>query len=821
MGLCSLEERNDVALATGGYWLIVPGEGVSDCSMAHWMFARTPRTGLFLTLWLIWVQCVAGPQTRVSGLDVRPQNRTCLAPPRPVEQIDLSLQHVHTGLVFAQPVGLLQAPNDSSRWFVLEKAGRLIVFDDTLGTTSKSVFLDIRDRVDSSFGESGLLGMAFHPEFASNGFVFVSYTSSGNPLQSRVSRFRSMDGGLTVDSASEQVLLAVDQPFANHNGGWIGFGPDGLLHIGLGDGGSGGDPLGHGQNTDSLLGSVLRIDVDGPAPYGIPADNPFVGGAGGRPEIYAWGVRNPWRWSFDQSTGTLWAGDVGQQSWEEIDIVERGGNYGWNRREGAHCYGAPECDGAGLIDPITEYAHSQGCSVTGGYVYRGGAIPALDGVYVWGDYCSGRVWGLEYDEQGNPSPTVLLDSGHLISSFGQGHDGEIYLLAFAAGEIYKLVSTAAAPARADFPQTLSETGCVDPFDPRQPAPGVIPYAINSPFWSDGAQKWRGLAVPDGHAIHVDASGAWQFPIGSVLIKTFALGGTPIETRLLVRHADGDWAGYSYQWRNDGSEADLVVGGRTRDIDGQRWIYPSSAACLQCHTSAAGRTLGLETAQMNREFTYSATGRTANQLLTYAAIGMFDGPLPDLPANLPVLPSPDDRSQGVHERARAWLHANCSNCHRPQGPVSTDFDLRFATEFSDMAICDRVPQGGALGVTNPRVFAPGSVHRSMLWLRASRRDAHGMPPLGTALTDPLGLSLVSDWISTIADCECAQRPLSVQDLDLSDGQSARHTSACSIIAGSGVIVRDGAELMLRAPVVLIEPGIVIERGGAMSVSSGLP
>ncbi|MEW6764198.1 MAG: PQQ-dependent sugar dehydrogenase [Pseudomonadota bacterium] len=355
----------------------------------------------------------------------------------PIAGGSMTLQRVFASIPLNEPLAMLQAPGDASRWFVVEKAGRVLVFDHRPEVAASTVFIDIRDRVQAGYSESGLLGMAFHPDFASNGQVFLSYTADGSPLVSRVSRFQSLDGGQTANPGSETILLAVDQPYTNHNGGQIGFGPDGYLYLGLGDGGSAGDPAGNAQNVNTLLGAMLRLDVDGGSPYAIPPDNPFASG-GGRPELFAWGLRNPWRWSFDRATGELWVGDVGQNAWEEIDQVERGGNYGWAIREGAHCYAAATCATAGLIDPVAEYGHDQGCSVTGGYVYRGQAVPVLLGAYVYGDFCSGLIWALP-GRQGPPQ--LLLESGLNISSFAEGLDGELYMLHFGSrGAIYRFAA---------------------------------------------------------------------------------------------------------------------------------------------------------------------------------------------------------------------------------------------------------------------------------------------------------------------------------------------------------------------------------------------
>lgn len=431
--------------------------------MKHlWKLLRQGRLHLTGVTALLLIACGGGGGSSPAdtdnaspapGDDAGSGARSCAQAPPPDESISLAVQRVFVNLSFERPVALLQAPGDRSRWFVVEQAGRVQTFIDEPQTGAATTFIDIRDRVEDGPSEAGLLGMAFHPEFERNRRVFLSYTGDGAGLVSIISQFISKDGGQTLDADSEAEVLRLVQPFANHNGGGIGFGPDGYLYIGFGDGGSAGDPQGNGQNTETLLGTMLRIDVDGGSPYAIPADNPFDQG-GGRPEIFAWGLRNPWRWSFDRATGQLWVGDVGQNQWEEIDLVVRGGNYGWNIREGAHCYNASSCNGASLIDPVAEYSHAEGCSVTGGFVYRGTAMPSLAGTYLYGDFCSGRLWGLSFDSSGSATSRVLLDSGISISSFGEGLDGEIFLLDYSGGGLYRLVSqqsTAPSGASADCP----------------------------------------------------------------------------------------------------------------------------------------------------------------------------------------------------------------------------------------------------------------------------------------------------------------------------------------------------------------------------------
>ncbi len=686
------------------------------------------------------------PETPTTGFVV-----DCVAGERPVADTDVFLERAFPNLSFNSPVALLQAPGDESRWFVVEKGGRVLVFDNAEDASLTQTFIDIGDRVNAGFSESGLLGMAFHPDFKNNRRVIMSYTRSGSPLVSYISRFSSADGGASLDPGSEQVLLTVAQPYSNHNGGQVAFGPDGYLYIGLGDGGSGGDPDGNGQDVNTLLGAMLRIDVDSGTPYAIPNDNPFAQG-GGRAEIYAWGLRNPWRWSFDRDTGDLWLGDVGQNQWEEVDRVGLGGNYGWNIREGAHCYGGGSCSTVGLIDPVAEYSHSEGCSVTGGYVYRGTSIPGLNGVYVYGDFCSGRIWGLVEDAQAGLVPELLVDSDFSISAFGQGQDGELYVLHFAAdGAIYRLVPQA-SQSQALSPTALSATGCVDTADPTQPAAKMLAYEINAPFWSDDADKARWFALPDDTAIHIDANEDWELPIGSVTMKHFRVGGRLIETRLYMRHTDGSWAGYSYEWNDAQTDASLVIGGKSRDLGAQIWHYPSSAQCMECHTVAAGRSLGLETAQLNRDVADGA-GSTVNQLSALEQRGLLDAPLADDPVNLPALTEPADTGASLADRSRAYLHTNCAQCHRPGGPTPANIDVRYDTPMVDMGICDVLPEQGDLGVASARIVAPGDPASSILSLRMQRRDVHAMPPLGSELVDADGVQLMIDWI-TAMDAACS-------------------------------------------------------------------
>ena len=350
----------------------------------------------------------------------------------------LVLQRLVSGL--SVPVDF-EFPNDGTgRFFILEQTGKVRIIQG--GVLLSSSFLDITNLLEFG-GEKGLLGLAFHPLYTQNGRFFVNYTRRVNgQLQTVIAEYHVSANDPNKADPTGTIILVIDQPFDNHNGGQLAFGSDTYLYIALGDGGSGGDPFGNGQNLGTLLGKLLRIDIDSGTPYVIPPDNPFVNDPPALGEIWAYGLRNPWRFSFDRVTHRLFAGDVGQDNYEEVDIINKGGNYGWNIMEGRHCYPPPtqNCDKSGLTAPIAEYSHSEGEAIIGGYVYRGAAIPALKGIYVFGDYISGKIWGLRLVSPGTWRRVLLLSSGKFISGFGQDAAGELYVLDYNNGIVYSIQS---------------------------------------------------------------------------------------------------------------------------------------------------------------------------------------------------------------------------------------------------------------------------------------------------------------------------------------------------------------------------------------------
>ncbi len=680
-------------------------------------------------------------QAAEHGLGIRPSNTSCLAPDRPPSTTLISLERVVT--LPTTPMAMVQSPFDS-KWFVLSRTGTVTLYDDGPSFSEIGVILDIQDRVTTTYdgnpAEFGALGIAPHPNYRENGEVYIYYTTFDQGSIARLSRFTSLPNGL-LDPSSEQILLSLPLSNGIHVGGNIAFGPDDYLYIGTGDNGIhsiGGD--GSSQDTFSLMGKMLRIDVNGLSPYEIPPDNPFADAKLGAPEVYAWGLRNPWRWSFDKETANIWLGDVGHTEWEEIDLIRKGGNYGWPIREGAHCWRTDFCETAGLLDPIFEFPHPEGLSaIIGGFVYRGSSIPVLRGIYVYADRYS-SLFALRQDEQGNQISDTLLESHGGITSFAEAKDGELYIL--QPTSISRLVTTGESP-QSTFPNKLSQTGCFESGDATKPRSGLIPYDVNAPLWSDGAKKERWMALPDGKKISVNSEGDWEFPISSVLIKNFRQANKLIETRLFVRHDDGEWAGYSYEWNDSQTDATLLPGSKNKRINDLTYQFPSRSECLQCHTSVAGRSLGLETAQLNRNFTYPSTGITANQISTFIHIGLFDSNLGSI-RDLPKLAKPFSKGP-IDKRARAYLHANCAMCHQPGGPGQGPEDFRFSIAGEDMGVVMEIPTQGELGITDAVLLFPGYPEKSIISTRIHTLDLSRMPPLATNVVDRAGTKLVDNWI----------------------------------------------------------------------------
>ena len=498
-----------------------------------------------------------------------------------------------------------------------------------------------------------------------------------------LSEFTSRDGGLTLDPDSERIIFRINKTKVHHHGGRIAFGPDGFLYLGLGDGNS--YEVDNGQSLTTLLGKIIRIDIrgtTGTALYRIPADNPFaasttlcnVNGSGPQncPEIYAWGFRNPWGWSFDRQTGDLWVGDVGESEIEEVSRVKRGGNYGWRCFEGTQDHSARWPSGAAcatrtnLLPPVAEYPHTTRPRRHGRLRLpwqsdSGSRWPLrLRRLHVRAHLGHSERHAAHDDDDGR----ARIGLQHLHVRRGPGRRA-LFRAHVRRSVPHHRLEWRRRPGVAT---QLSATGCVNPSNATQPASGLIPYTPNAPFWSDGAAKERWIGLPNGQNITVGAEGDWDFPNGTVLMKNFRLDNRLIETRLFMRHPDGVWAGYSYEWNAQQTDATLVRGGKQVTVGGQTWIYPSEGQCMQCHTEAAGRSLGLETRQLAFNITYPQTGRDAHQLVTLNAINALTSPIANPTDQVPY-PNPTGTSGTLGERARAYLHTNCAQCHRPGGPTT--------------------------------------------------------------------------------------------------------------------------------------------------------
>lgn len=750
---------------------------------------------------MLWVFLFLGA-FRAGAVPLIREANTSLKIPVVPGSFGYTLAPAFPGLTFSNPVAVLAPPGETNRLFVVERAGRIAVITN-LASPTRTVFLDLTARVRlDNFNEMGLLGLAFHPDYARNGRFFVFYTATAttagaaNARHDRLSEFKVRPGTpAAAEPASESILIQQADDLVNHNGGDLHFGADGYLYVSLGDEGGANDTGRNSQRIDKdFFSGILRIDVDSrpgnlapnPHPavvggYRVPADNPFVGAttfngrsvtpASVRTEFWSVGLRNPWRMSFDRLTGELWVGDVGQDAKEGVVIATRGSNHGWSYREmdiaGPDSASAPvgfRTNAAfRYVAPVWSYSHGSGStrgdSVIGGRVYRGNRFGELYGAYVFADYVSGNVWALRRGPAG-VSVTRLLGSPTL-SAFGEDpRNGDLLACDHGNSRVLRLQYTANFTG-APVPERLSETGAFADLSTLRPNPGIVPYALNTPFWSDEALKYRWFSVPDTTLqLGFNADDYFTTPTGSFWIKHFELeltNGVPesarrIETRFLVRNTNGIH-GLTYRWTEDQTDA-LLVPEEGQDepiarwVNGkevvQTWRYPSRAECRTCHNPAAGWVLGFNAAQLNREFHFESG--SANYLSALVGAGYFSNSVPN--------PSSLKRSAGVGEtgasvgwRARSWLSANCSACHRPGGVGGGLFDARLATS---------TPLSGLIGggLVSPssdpadRLIVPGDLVHSEILDRMSKRGTGQMPPIATSVVDAQGTDIVSEWIRSL-------------------------------------------------------------------------
>jgi len=675
---------------------------------------------------------------------------------------------------FTNPLFLTYAPDGTNRIFVVEQGGRIRVFENRPTVSSTQVFLDLSTVVDASNEEMGLLGLAFDPSFATNHYFYVNYTASGGACQAgsgmctKIVRYTVPAATPnTADPTSAFQILEFVQPYINHNGGMMTFGPDGMLWIAAGDGGGAGDPDGNGQNVNAVLGKILRIDPSGDAfpadaerNYKIPAGNPYAAG-GGAPEWWARGVRNPWRFSFDRLTGDLYIGDVGQAAWEEVDFftaAERaappagGYNLGWNVCEGTHDFSG-NCAASGTRKPQIEYSHDPttgGFAVTGGYAYRGDRLPSLYGAYLYGDFEVGHIWAWNGSLPAAPPLVSFINNP---SSFGEDRDGELYVTSFD-GTIYRFDVSGTPPAQ--FPSALSATGLFSSTAPLTPAAGLVEYSVNVPQWDDRALIRRWVALPVGQTAHFRASGGFDFPVGTALVQQIDLPATPtttrhMETRVLLRQVER-WAAFTYRWNTAQTDATLLTAAAsdtvTVDVGGtptqQTWTYPSPGECLGCHSQPEQRVLGPRAAQLNGSFPYPSGA--ANQIHAWTCLGMFDR-APQAAAAYGAWAAPGDTSRSVAARARSYLAANCASCHQPGGPSPDGLDLRGARLLAELNAIGVAPSEGDLGLPTPQRIRVGVPEQSVLWYRQQTSDATVRMPDGSLVPDSAAVPVFDAWIRT--------------------------------------------------------------------------
>jgi len=721
----------------------------------------------------------------------RPQWTTSHVIGSPEPPSPYTVRRAFPRLTFKEPVHLILGPH-RQRLFLTERKGRIVSFPDRQDADEVALFLQLDDDT---------YAITFHPRFDAHRYVYVftntaPHRQPGAIAHNRILRFQVADSDPPrAIPATRQVVLEYKSD--GHNGGDLAFGPDGYLYITSGDGTGDSDGWNTGQNIHDLPSGMIRIDVDHPGAgrnYGIPKDNPFLEFDGARPELWAYGFRNPWRLSFGERTGTLYVGDVGQDLWEMIERVERGGNYGWSVMEGSHPFHSLKQRGPTPIrPPLIEHPHTEARSIIGGLVYYGRQLPRLEGAYIYGDYETGKIWGLRHDGQHVTWHAELADTSLKLVAFAVGADRQLYLVAHLSGEIDQLVPAPAEQHRQAFPVRLRDTGLFTSLQPLIPAPGLIPYTVNAPQWSDGAVAQRYIGLPGAGRITFSPSAAWQFPEGTVLVKTLTLPATPgahgtarhLETQILTLQS-GQWHGYTYVWNDEQTAAELAPaegGDRTFSVDdpaalqGKRrrtWHLVSRSECMVCHSRAAGFVLGPRTAQMNRDDFQPAarprpprnsshtraravrasydvrrdTPQSDNQLRRLDHWKVFTKPLSQPPEKLPRLANPYDEDANLTDRARAYLQANCAHCHVVAGGGNAKITLSVETPLEKMELVGGRPLHADFGIPGAMLIAPGDPDRSILYQRISRRGNGQMPPLGTRQVDQRAVRLIRQWIEQI-------------------------------------------------------------------------
>lgn len=725
-------------------------------------------------------------------------------------------------LKFVEPLSMCLVPG-SNRLCVATRAGKIYTFENDRNVAEADLLIDLKKQV---------YAVAFHPNFAENGFFYVTNFADPSIVQesgAHLSRFTAQRSPTpTAQVKSEKLILT--WPSGGHNGGCVRFGPDGYLYIATGDSSGIADSLLTGQNINDLSGSILRIDVDRPSRgklYSIPEDNPFVNMSGARGEVWSYGHRQVWKFSFDRQH-RLWAGDVGQDLWEAVYIVKRGGNYGWSILEAGQPFRPDRPRGPSeILPPLVKHSHGEFRSVTGGYVSHTTRLPELDGTYIYGDYDTGKIWSVKLAEGSQPTPQELADTELRIVEFAQDQDGEVLIVDFVGGAIHRLKpNPPSATKTPPFPRKLSETGLFRSTEKLLPAQGLIPYSVNAPLWSDGAAKQRFIALPGDSQIEMDAiyyphrpdysDLGWKFPDGTVLVKTFSMAmdtSRPnelrrLETRIMhFRQMPGKdaeygaqvWQGYTYVWNDDQTDAELLdASGKDielsiRDASApggvrkQTWHFPSRAECAICHTTGAKYVLGVTTLQMNKEHDYG--GHRENQLRVLERLGVFKSPLPAPPEELPALVDYRDAHQSLNLRARAYLHANCAHCHRKWGGGNAEFELQASIPITQTATLDALPGQGTFELNDPRILVAGEPQRSLIFTRMTLPGLGRMPHIGVSVIDEQAVGMIYEWISSLQDKRLLTEPGALRPRlpEVDDSNSTLRLSSLFICAVAAILL----------------------------------
>lgn len=725
----------------------------------------TPRVLVVLSL---FAPAAASAADKPSGLERRiPWNDSrVVGTPDPLSPY--KVVRAFPKLEVKQPLVLIPEPG-TKRLFILQHLnfwagpGRILAIPDDQDVSEAQPLLDI----------DGLaVGLAFHPAYERNGYLYVGLNGpmQGRKKTTQVVRYTvSRKAPHGIDPKSKKLIIEWDSN--GHNGGDLAFGNDGYLYVSAGDGSSDSDEYLTGQRIDDLLGSVIRIDVDNPGPsknYGVPKDNPFVDRPGARPELWAYGLRNPWRLSYDKESGQLWAGNNGQDLWEQVYLIQRGGNYGWSVTEGSEIFHVHRETGPDpILPPAAQHHHSEARSMTGGQVYRGPTLPDLVGTYLYGDWSTGRVWGIKYVGNEKVAHRLLVDTPFNITGFGTDHARELYVIDQKSGFHRFVPTTEADLPPHPFPTRLSETGLFASVPDLKPHPAALPYEVVAPQWADGATMERFAAFPGSERIvqkpQPNAGGTWTLPNGTVTVQTLSLDlagpdgkavPTRIETRLMLREQN-EWTGYSYRWNPEQTDAELVGGAGDADefevVDAsapggrreQVWRFPSRTECLVCHSRAAGFVLGFSPLQLDRMHDYNGT--VANQLDTFEHIGLFEGELPARREKQPRLVNPYESGTPLEARVKSYLHVNCSTCHVNEGGGNALMELGYPTPMSKMLLIDEKPIHSQFEIKDARLVAPGSPERSVVYHRLSMRGTGQMPPLVSTEVDRKAQEFLAEWI----------------------------------------------------------------------------